>query len=54
MSHTTKAELELAFVHLLRAAELARFFQHSQELVERIELLKRATVRVRKELEAVK
>lgn len=54
MSHTTKAELELAFTHLLRAAELAKFFQHSPELVDRIELLKRAAARVRKDLEIEK
>jgi hypothetical protein len=54
VSNTTMAELELALTHLLRAAELARFFQHSPEVVQRIDVLKRATAKVRKELEQLK
>ena len=41
--NTTRAELELALSHLLRAKELAMVFGHSPEDVQRIDLIRRAT-----------
>jgi hypothetical protein len=47
-------ELELAITHLLRARELAQFFGHPEEMVKRIDLVKRATAKVRAQLMAGK
>lgn len=47
---TTSSELELARAHLQRAEELAQFFGHTAEEVGRINLLKRATEKIRGEL----
>ena len=47
--NTPAAELELAISHLLRAKELAPMFTYPQEIVERIDLIKRATANVRQQ-----
>jgi hypothetical protein len=47
---TAITEMELALAHLMRAKELAQFFGHEQELIERIDLLRRATIKVRGQL----
>ena len=44
---TPTAELEEALLHLLRAKEVAAVFNYPDELIERIDLLTRATARVR-------
>jgi hypothetical protein len=41
------SELELAIAHLLRAKELAEFCGFPEELIQRIDLLKRAVAKVR-------
>jgi hypothetical protein len=47
-------ELELAITHLLRAKEFAQFYGQPQEIVQRIDLVKRATAKVRAQLMAGK
>jgi hypothetical protein len=44
------SELELAATHLLRAKEKAQLLSYSQEQIDRLDLLKRAVIKVRKEL----
>jgi hypothetical protein len=48
--NTTRAELELAMTHLLRAKELAIFWGHPDELVKQIDLIKRAASNVHAKL----
>jgi hypothetical protein len=47
---TVDGELELAVTHLLWAKELAQLFSHPTEAVQRIDLIKRATAKVRAEI----
>jgi hypothetical protein len=47
---TSPAELELAIVHLLRAKELAQFYNHSAETIQRLDLLKRAAANLRAQM----
>ena len=47
---TVSAELELALAHLLRAKELAQFYTLPEDQQQKIDLLKRATAKVRKQV----
>lgn len=49
---TTSVELEYALTHLQRAEELARFYQHPEEIVKLIGMLKRGTEKVKKQISA--
>ena len=49
---TGRAELELAIAHLMRARELAAFFQWPEEQQKRIDLLFRGACDLRKKLTA--
>ena len=47
---TTSAELELVLIHAHRASELARFFHQPQEIVERIEAMKREAIQIKAQM----
>ncbi len=47
--NTPAAELELAISHLVRAKELAPMFAYPPEIIDRIDLIKRATANVRQQ-----
>jgi hypothetical protein len=48
---TTLRHLDQALADLLRAKESAEFFHYPVEMVERIDLLKRATAKVKRQVE---
>jgi len=47
---STRSELELAIPHLLRAREVAEFWNHPVAIVARLDLIKRAACNMRKQL----
>jgi hypothetical protein len=47
------SQLELAIAELILAKELAEFFGYPAELVERIDLVTRATAKVRKQAQQI-
>ena len=47
---TPMANLELALTYLIRTKELAQLFGYSRELQDKIDLLRRATIKTKAEM----